>query len=162
MDLPRKAVNFTAGWEGWVNNGCPYRDPVGVWTRGYGETEGIGPDSRCVTKAEAWQDLKRRLEQDYGPAIPRRSLMSTKEKAALADFAYNMGPGAVSDPFVSTLARRLKSDEGKTFEGRKRIYREELPRWVKAGNPPRTLEGLVKRREAEIRLAIHGDYSGRP
>lgn len=164
MRLSRKAVAFVAGWEGFGvgprGPGCPYQDVVGVWTRGYGETEGIGPNSRCVTKEEAREDLKRRLEHDYGPAIPRRSQMYAREKAALASFAYNLGVGAVSNPDVSTLARRLKSDEGKTYEGRKRIYRQEMIKWVNAGG--RRLEGLVKRREAEIDLAVNGDYSGRP
>lgn len=158
MRLSRKAVNFVAGWEGFRS--CPYQDAVGVWTRGFGETEGIGPSSRCVDRDEAKDDLKRRLERDYGPAIPRRSVMYAREKAALSSFAYNLGVGAVSDPSFSTLARRLLSDEARTYEGRKRIYREELPKWVKAGG--RTLPGLQWRRQAEIDLAVNGDYSGRP
>jgi GH24 family phage-related lysozyme (muramidase) len=61
---------------------------------------------------------------------------------------------------MSTLARRLKGPEGKSYKRRKAIYRQELPKWVNAGGRP--LPGLVKRRAAEVRLACEGDYSGRP
>ncbi len=151
-------VNFVAGWEGFRS--CPYRDPVGIWTRGFGETRGIGPNSRCVTRAEAKRDLHGRLDEDFLSAVPKRRLMRRREKDALASFAYNLGTGAVSDSSFSTLARRLKSREGLTYRSRKRIYRDELPKWVNAGG--RRLEGLVKRRRAEVRLAVRGDYSGRP
>ncbi|MGH2955093.1 MAG: lysozyme, partial [Solirubrobacterales bacterium] len=132
----------------------------GVWTRGYGETEGIGPHSRCVTKREAGIDLRRRLNRDYLPAVPHLARLRRRERDALASFAYNLGTGAVSDPQGSTLARRLLGPEGRTYRRRKRVYREELPRWNRAGG--QVLDGLTKRREAEVRLACMGDYSGRP
>ncbi|MGH2954689.1 MAG: glycoside hydrolase family protein, partial [Thermoanaerobaculia bacterium] len=132
----------------------------GVWTRGYGETEGIGPHSRCVTKREAGIDLRRRLNRDYLPAVPRLARLRRRERDALASFAYNLGTRAVSDPSYSTLARRLKGREGRTYRRRRRVYRAELPKWVNAGGRP--LAGLRKRRAAEVRLATRGDYSGRP
>lgn len=156
--IPAKGVAFVAGWEGFRS--CPYRDPVGVWTRGYGETQGISSGSRCITQAEAQANLKRRLEEDYLSAVPRVRRLKACERAALASFAYNNGAGAVSDPGISTLAKRLKSSEGRTYRKRKKIYREEIPRWVFAGG--QRFEGLVKRRAAEVRLACEGDYSGRP
>jgi GH24 family phage-related lysozyme (muramidase) len=83
--------------------------------------------------------------------------MRQRELDALSSFAYNLGVGAVNDPDFSTLARRLMSSEGRTFEARKKIYRQEIPKWVKAGGV--TLPGLVRRREAEVRLATRGKYS---
>lgn len=158
MGLRARGVRFVAGWEGWRS--CPYRDPVGIWTQGYGETQGVDPGDRCWSKRKGRRKLRRRLQRDYLSHVPRRRRMKQREKAALASFAYNNGVAAVSDPSFSTLARRLRSPEGKTYRGRKRIYRDELPRWVYAGG--RKLEGLVKRRRAEVRLACRGDYSGRP
>jgi len=156
--VSKQGVAFVAGWEGFRS--CPYRDAVGVWTRGYGETQGIGPNSRCVSKADARAELRKRLNRDFAPAIPRRRRMRRREVDALASFAYNLGTGAVSNPSSSTLARRLKSNEGRTYKARRRIYEQELPKWVNAGG--QRLEGLVKRRAAEVRLATRGDYSGRP
>lgn len=150
--------HFTARWEGFRS--CPYRDPVGVWTRGFGETKNITQNSRCVTRREARADLLDRLRHDFAVYIPWRRRMRRWEIDALADAAYNLGPGVVSDPDFSTLARRLISREGSTYRKRKRIYRQELPKWVYAGGV--RYEGLVKRRAAEVRLACRGDYSGRP
>lgn len=158
IGVTRKGVKFVAGWEGF--RPCPYQDAVGVWTRGYGETRGIAKHSPCVTERRARRELRRRLNRDFLPYVPRRRRMKACERAALASFAYNEGQRAVSDPSYSGLARRLKSPEGGTYRGRRRIYRQELPRWNKAGG--RELEGLTKRRRAEVRLACRGDYSGRP
>jgi lysozyme len=156
--VTEKGVRFVTHWEGFEP--CPYKDPVGVWTRGYGETKGIGPNSPCVTEDEARHALRRRLSTDYLPSVPRKRLMKAQERDALASFAYNLGPAAVGNVDYSALAKRLRSREGLTFKGRKRIYREEMRKWVKAGG--KTLEGLEKRREAEMRLACYGDYGGRP
>lgn len=158
MRVNKRGVKFVAGWEGFRS--CPYRDAVGVWTIGYGETKGIGPNTPCITEAQARSNLQKRLSNDYLSAVPRRRRMLPRERAALASFAYNLGTGAVSDPNISTLARRLLGPEGKTYKRRKRVYKEELPKWVRAGG--QVLPGLVKRRAAEVRLAVEGDYSGRP
>lgn len=155
-EVSTKGVHFVAGWEGFRS--CPYWDHIGkVWTRGYGETEGIHSGSRCVTEAEARWNLRWRLDNQYLPAVPRLGRLKQQEKDALASFAYNCGPGSVNNPSFSTLARRLQSREGRSFRKRKRIYREELPRWTSGG-----VAGLVKRRAAEVALACKGDYSGRP
>lgn len=159
--VSQKGAEFVGGWEGFRS--CPYRDSVGVWTIGYGTTSAERPvnsTTPCITKQKAARWLRRSLNKKYGPAVPRRWRMKQQELDALASFAYNLGPGAVSDESFSTLAERLKSNEGKTFEGRKDIYRDELEKWVWAGG--RKLDGLVKRRQAEVRLACYGDYSGRP
>lgn len=167
--MPVKGVRFVAGWEGFARSPCggshdkasAYHDAVGVLTIGYGTTAADRPiPSGCITRAKARRWLRSSLNRKYIPHIPRRWRMRPQEIAALASFAYNLGPGAVGDPAISTLARRLESSEGKTFEKRKRIYREEMPKWVHAGG--QVLQGLVKRRAAEVALACNGDYSGRP
>jgi len=159
--VSKKGTNFVAGWEGFLS--CPYLDKIAdppVWTIGYGETKGVGPNTDCISKEDAKKNLKKRLTNDFLAAVPRKNKMKQHERDAMASFAYNCGVGAVSDPDYSTLARRLKSNEGKKFEKRKNIYRDELKRWDKAGG--QTVEGLTKRRKAETELACKGDYSGRP
>jgi lysozyme len=162
MRVSDKGVNFVAAWEGFRS--CPYKDMVGVWTIGYGTTSAsgrhVGPNTRCITKRTAREWLQDDLNGRYYPYIPRRGRMRQHEKDALASFAYNNGPAAVGDPSYSTLARRLKSKEGRRYKNRKRIYREELPRWKYAGGE--VVLGLVKRRAAEVALACEADYSGRP
>ncbi len=100
------------------------------------------------------------LNHKYVPAIPKKHLMHQPEIDLLADFAYNEGIGAVHDREYSDLAKRLRSHEGDTLEGRKKIYKEELPRWERVGSDPH-VEGLAKRREAELKI-LNNDYSGRP
>lgn len=156
--VSRKGARFVGRWEGFRS--CPYRDAVGVLTVGYGTTEAERPITGCITKRKARRWLRRSLNRKYLPAVPRRRRMRKRERDALASFAYNLGPGAVSDSDFSTLARRLRSKEGRTYKRRKRIYREEIPKWDRAGG--QQLEGLTKRRRAEVRLAVHGDYSGAP
>jgi lysozyme len=152
--VSRKGVRFVAGWEGF--RPCPYRDAVGVWTIGYGETQGIGPNTPCISKRKARRMMRRRLNRDYARPAWRmiQPRLRRRERDALASFAYNVGLGNVQN---STLRRRLNGPEGRRYRTRKRVWREELPRWTNNG-----LAGLVKRRAAEVRMAVRGDYSGRP
>lgn len=156
--VSRKGTRFVAGWEGF--RPCPYRDLVGVWTIGYGETAGVNSATPCVSERQARKNLRSRLNHDYLSAVPRAKQLKQQERDALASFAYNLGPAAVSDPGYSTLARRLRSKEGETFAGRKKIIQQELPKWCRAGGVP--VAGLVKRRAAEIQLAVNGRYDGHP
>lgn len=146
-----RGVRFVAGWEGFRS--CPYRDAVGVWTIGYGETLGVTAHTPCIRREKARAQLRRRLNQDF--AKPLRNLIDRRlnrhELNALTSWAYNVGIGAVAD---STLRRRLNAGEDKW-----RVIREELPRWTQGGG--QQLEGLVRRRRAEVNVA-RGDYSGRP
>ena len=156
--VSNELIAFVAAWEGKRN--CPYQDVVGVWTVCYGETEGVNKYTKCKSDHECKVMLRRALNHRYLPYVPRLARLKKQEADALASVAYNLGRGVVSDPSVSSLARRLKSKEGRTFEGRKAIYRQELPKWVYAGG--QKLEGLVKRRAAEVRMACEGNYRGRP
>lgn len=123
--------------------GCrlvPYLCPAGVWTCGWGST---GVD---VFPGRAWtQDYAdRRMAQDAlrfarGAALACPGLDGDR-LCAIADFAYNLGLGALR---ASTLRRRVN-------EGQWDAAKAELRRWVRGGG--RVLPGLVLRREAEARL----------
>lgn len=154
--VTKKGARFVARFEGFLS--CPYWDQYGqVWTIGYGETQGIGPHTRCWSKRKARRDLHRRLNHQYNPArlLPHIDFKQC-EVNALASLAYNNGPGILTDPSFSTLARRLHSHEAHSYWHRCRIYEQELPKWVKSGG--QTLPGLVTRRHAEVRLACTGHY----
>ena len=64
---------------------------------------------------------------------------------ALVSWAFNCGLGATAD---STLRRRLNA-----LEDVNTVIREELPRWTSGGMP-----GLVRRRDAEVKLATTGKF----
>ena len=123
--------------------GCrlmPYICPAGVWTCGWGST---GLD---VFPGRPWtQDYAdRRLEQD-ALKFARGALLacpglSGENLCAIADFAYNLGLGALKG---STLRRRIN-------EGRIEEAKRELMRWVNGGG--RKLPGLVIRRQAEATI----------
>ena len=152
--VSRKGVRFVSRFEGFRS--CPYRDAVGVWTVGFGETKGVGPNTPCISERKARRKLKRRLTHDYArPAWKLIKAPLTRcERDALASFTYNVGLGNLQN---STLRKRLNGPSARSREVRRNIFREELPRWTNGG-----LAGLVKRRHAEVRMAVHGDYSARP
>lgn len=165
--VSRKLAKFVAGWEGFSS--CPYWDSLGgVWTIGYGTTSADRPVSQsspCISKRTARRWLRSRLTNTYLPAVPRRQRkepLRQNEIDGLTSLAYNVGTGVVGDPGFSTLARRLVTAEADTYQRRKDIYREEVPKWNKSGSPLRPVLGLTKRRAAELAILLHNDYSGRP
>lgn len=116
-----------------------YRDSAGVWTVGYGSTQGVRPGLR-ISPAEA----ERRLLRDLG-AARRQALALTAGVAlheaqleALTDFVFNLGAGNLAR---SALLRRVRSGAAAAEVVR------EFRRWVYAGG--RRWAGLVARREWE-------------
>jgi len=63
---------------------------------------------------------------------------------AAVSFAFNVGAGALEH---STFARRINQGQNKAT-----CFKEEFPKWVNGSNGP--LPGLVRRREAEVDLAL--------
>lgn len=151
--VSKKGAAFIAGWEGFLS--CPYWDSIGnVWTRGYGETEGISSSSPCISKEKAFKRLRWRATKLYLVNVPRRFRMKQCERDAMASFLWNLGSGAVASG--TGIGDRLRSSEGKTREGRRRIFREEMPKWDMGGGSH--LEGLHKRRVAEVAVANRNHY----
>ena len=123
-----------------------YLCPAKVWTIGVGHT---GPDvveGMQVSQAVANQLLRDDLER-FEKAVVELIIVPLDqcEFDALVSFAFNCGAGALSE---STLRRRLNAGEEKA-----RVFAEELPRWTNNG-----LAGLVRRRDAEVRLANDKTY----
>lgn len=136
-------LSLIKNWEGLRLES--YVCPAGVWTIGYGSTgEHVYPGQR-ITEPEAEELLRKDLWRFEDCVSAQVSVSLTdNEYAALVSFAFNCGCGAFQG---STLLRRLNAGEPKP-----RVFSEELPKWVRGGG--QVLPGLVRRREAEIALAL--------
>lgn len=69
-------------------------------------------------------------------------VLNANQYGALVSWAFNVGCGAAGS---STLLERLNAGESPNT-----VAEEELPRWNKGGGE--VLPGLVRRREAEVKL----------
>lgn len=121
-----------------------YKDPVGILTVCYGETQGVDRN-RLYTES----DCRLMLEARVGEfAAQVQSLIAIPQPdtriAALTSFAYNVG---IENFRKSTLLRKLNAGDAVGACN-------ELPRWNKAKG--QVLPGLVKRREAERQLCLKG------
>ena len=139
-----EAANLATQFEGFRN--FPYRDPVGVWTIGYGSTrDGSGnpitANTPCIAHATALAWLQRDMAAAFD-AIARDITvpLTDGEEAALADFIYNLGEGNFAS---STLLRLLNARD---YAG----AAAQFDRWDYAGG--QVLAGLLRRRQAETAL----------
>jgi hypothetical protein len=93
--VSNQGIAFIAGFEGFRS--APYRDAVGVWTIGYGETQGVGPNTRPWTRDHALRQLRQRVNRDYlapvlATAATIRLTLTQNQADALASLIYNVGP----------------------------------------------------------------------
>ena len=121
-----------------------YLCPAGIPTACVGHT---GPDvqmGQTYTQAECDALLAADLER-FEKGISEQIDVPLKQEQydALVSWAFNCGLGATGD---STLRRRLNAGEDVN-----KAISEELPRWTSGGMP-----GLIRRRNAEVRLATTG------
>lgn len=126
-----------------------YKCPAGVWTIGWGTTRLMDAPVRGgdkISQALADELLQNEVENLFGPGVlhllPLAKTWKPEQVAAIVSFAYNLGLGALEE---STLRKRLLAGEEPC-----KVVREELPRWVHAGEA--VLAGLERRRAAEVAL----------
>lgn len=134
------ATSAVAGFEG-VRQ-VAYRDPVGIPTICFGETQGVKMgDRRTMDECRAM--LADSLEI-ANKAVDRcvSAPLNDNQRAALVSFTYNVGAGNLCR---SSLVRKMNS--GDMIGGC-----NELPLWVYAKGVK--LPGLVKRREAEREMCL--------
>ncbi|MDQ6975570.1 MAG: glycoside hydrolase family protein [Mariprofundaceae bacterium] len=125
-----------------------YTDAVGIWTIGYGHTEGVKRGQR-ISEAKAGSFLRSDLN-NAERAVERlvKVALNDNQFAVLVSFTFNLGSGRLAS---STLLRNLNNGD---YDGAP----AQLNRWVKAGGA--TLPGLVKRRKAEGMLwSTNGAYT---
>lgn len=127
----------------------PYQDEKGIWTIGWGHTEGVVEKSPAITKQEA-DEL---FAEDV--AIFERSVsqqvtinLSQHEFNALVSLVFNIGEIAFRK---STLLQKLNG-------GDKRGTAKEFDRWVYVGT--RKSDGLRRRREKEKSLFLNALAAG--
>lgn len=125
-----------------------YKDPVGVWTVGYGTTAaaGVGVIPKAgltITKAEAGRYLAAAVAKFALAIRPKITApVNDNEFGAFVSLAYNIGPNAFA-----------KSSALKAFNaGDKARAADAILLWNKAGG--KVLPGLVRRRQAERELFL--------
>ena len=112
-----------------------YQDSVGVWTIGYGHTQGVKPGQTITQpQAEAF------LQQDLGVAEAAvnglAETLTDNQFAALVSFTFNLGAGNLNKLFKNGLA----------------AVPDRILLFDHAGG--RQLPGLTRRRQAERALYL--------
>lgn len=130
-------------WEGCYLTA--YRDPVGVWTIGYGTTDadrsitGVTiKNGLKISQATADKWLKKSLEKKYLPKVLKyddRYHWNQNQLDALVSFAYNIGS---IDQLTADGTRTIKQISA------------HIPAYNKAGG--KVLDGLTRRRREEKAL----------
>jgi lysozyme len=134
-------------FEGWYPKA--YKDPVGVWTIGWGT---IGPEARpgrTLTKKQGEELLRRELEDDCA-TVQRlvKVTLNQNQFDALVSFVYNVGSGNLSK---STLLKLI--NRGNFTAASAQFVRFNRARDRKTGQYM-ILNGLTRRRKAEMALFI--------
>lgn len=141
MHISSRGLALIEGFEGFSS--VPYWDGYGrVWTRGYGETEGIAADSPWISRAQAQANLRSRIERFYEPSIRALDVpFDANQWDALCSFAWNLGAGIFTGGLRAALEHRNWP-----------LAAQIMRQYVYAGG--QVLQGLVNRREAEVRLFL--------
>lgn len=111
-----------------------YQDSVGVWTIGYGHTQGVKCGDR-ITQQQADDFLRSDLQRFETIAAKTPGVRTQGQFDAVTDFCYNCGP----DKFQNSTLRRFITSGRKDWE-----IQKEFLKWTKAGG--KELGGLVSRR----------------
>lgn len=146
MRINKAAIDLIKSFEGCELEA--YRDPVGVWTIGYGLTTDALPGvtvgaGMTITQKQADEYLHAVLKRFAEKILPGFTRQPTENQfGAFLSLAYNIGFGGF---LKSTALRRFNEGD---FEG----AAEALQWFNKAGG--KVLRGLVRRRAAEAALFL--------
>lgn len=92
--------------------GCvlkPYRDSVGVWTDGVGNTVGVIPNGPPITMEKALADLRRNLAVAEAAILQNVKVpLEPYQREALLSWIFNVGVSAFAG---STLLRLLNAGD---------------------------------------------------
>lgn len=164
MKISDNGLRLIESFEGYVS--CPYWDSYGhVWTRGYGETEGIASGSRCLSRAEAENNLRKIFNERYAPSINNLNVpLNQNQFDALGSFVWNLGPGSMEwDVGRSLRARQygqaannmLQYDRagGVVLAGLESRRKKERELFLTPAKPPKPKNPLDVLYPAERRVA---------
>lgn len=136
MKTSQKGINLIKKYEGCVLTA--YKCPAGVYTIGYGHTEGVYPGQK-ITREEAESFLKKDLKrfEDNVNYYNKKYNFNQNQFDALVSFAYNIG-----------------SIDQLTQNGTRSKYQiaDMMLEYIKAGGT--VLPGLINRRREERQLFI--------
>ncbi len=153
MIVNQAAIDLIKEFEGF--EGKAYRDPVGIWTIGYGTTKaaGVGVDPRdgmTITQDDAERYLQLAVQKFAAKIEDLIDVPVTDNQfGALVSLAYNIGPSALAK---STVMKRLNAGD---YQG----AADAFAMWNKAGG--KVLTGLTRRRAAERELFLRADAEPR-
>lgn len=120
----------------------PYKDIVGVWTDGWGNTINVVP-GHVITQEEADARLLKHIQNFSDAANHYITVPVTQNQFdACVDLMFNIGVTAFAG---STLLRLLN-------QGLYNDAAQQFPRWNKAGG--KEVAGLTRRRLAEQKLFL--------
>ena len=84
-----------------------YQDQRGIWTIGFGHTQGVGPNMNCTNEqANEWLKEDTQWSVDTVNRLVDVQL-DQDEFDALVDFVYNLGAGSFASSTISPPCFRL-------------------------------------------------------
>jgi len=127
-----------------------YRDPVGIWTIGYGFTKGVRQGD-TMTREQADQRLRVELA-DYEAGVLRVTggNLTQAQFDALVSFAWNVGVKGMAGS--SVIKAHVRGD----YQAAARAF----ALWNKAGG--KVWPGLTRRRAAEAALYLREEEAPQP
>jgi lysozyme len=166
MHASKHCAEFITGFEGGQSRDGkfhPYFDRIGgLWTIGYGHTEGVTSRTKPLTKKQAEDLLDHDLNHAYAPAVEAqlyayriRRYLNQNEFDALVSFAYNLGPGILSP--IHTIGEELRAvGKAKTKAGRVQHLDKAADAMLlyDHGANGQHEPGLTRRRKAERTLFL--------
>jgi len=159
-----QTTRFVAGFEGFVS--CPYADPAGHATIGYGHLLHYGPPTRadrrkwgCLTQAEGLRLLKKDLRETETEVFDhiKGAEVNAPIITALTSFAFNLGAGYLE--FQPRRGKRPATNIGRNVKiGRYWLAARQMLYFdgVIVGGKRYELEGLRIRRQKEYRVMARG------
>ena len=140
------ALAVIAGWEGF--RAMPYKDMVGVWTDGYGNTENVRPGIPVS------EPVARRTLQTHADKFAQRVLdcvnvpMYQQHLDAYTSLAYNVGPAAVCR---SSIVPKYRAGQ---YSAACRVLLDFNK--VRKNGKLVPVQGLTNRRQQEYKLCLTG------
>lgn len=146
----QQAITTVEEFEGYVPEA--YKDPVGIWTKCFGDTTNVKPGEK-YTFEECARSLNTHLAETSTPimrCVPELAHQDYRVIAAFLSMGYNIGPYALCKSSVARYA-----NDGKWTEACKRMA--EIYKTAQGV----ALPGLELRRNKESQMCLQGLNGGR-
>lgn len=148
MKVSKTGLNLIKKYEGFRETA--YKDPVGIWTIGYGTTKWLDGSKvrqgQTITHDQALGLLEVQVNQ-HASTISKyvKRPLTQSQFDALASFQYNLGANILAAN--KTLLTALNSGDWSTVTQQMLLYHK-----ARVGGVLTPLNGLIKRRKEEVEL----------